>query len=159
MSRDVEILRTGMRELRVLTHPPFRNYECLIEALAYGCPELGVYPYLVVDYADHGTLAEYLQRITPPVDQCRHLALDVAVGLQALHHSEIVHGDLKPDNVLVFDCAGERQQVAKLADFGASIFEVDFDDGPVSYRGTARYNPPKQEGRFGTQARKAAQII
>lgn len=149
-----------MRELRVLTHPPFRNHECLIEALAYGwstSSELGVHPYLVVDYSDHGTLAEYLQRITPPVDQCRQLALDVAVGLQALHHSDIVHGDLKPDNVLVFNCAGERPQVAKLADFGASIFEVDFDDGPVSYRGTARYNAPEQEGRLGIQARKAAQ--
>ena len=149
-----------MRELRVLTHPPFRNHECLVAALAYGwatSPELGVHPYLVLDYSDHGNLAVYLQRITPPVDQCRNLALDVAVGLQALHQSNIIHGDLKPDNVLVFDCAGERPQVAKLADFGASIFEVDFDDGPVSYRGTPRYNAPEQEGRLGPQAWKMAQ--
>lgn len=36
-----------MRELRVLTHPPFRNHECLIEALAYGwstSSEFGVHP-------------------------------------------------------------------------------------------------------------------
>lgn len=149
-----------MRELRVLTHPPLRNHECVIEVLAYGWSttrELGVHPYLVVEYSEHGTLFEYLQRITPPVDECRELALDVAIGLQALHHSDIVHGDLKPDNILIFDCAGQRPQVAKLADFGASIFEVDFNDGPVSYRGTARYNAPEQEGRFGAQARKVAQ--
>lgn len=149
-----------MRELRVLTHPPLRNHECVIEVLAYGwstSPELGFHPYLVVEYAVHGTLFEYLQRITPPVDECRELALDVAVGLQALHHSDIIHGDLKPDNVLIFDCAGPRPQVAKLADFGASIFEVDLNDGPVSYRGTPRYNAPEQEGRFGSEARKAAQ--
>ncbi|KAL8698677.1 MAG: hypothetical protein Q9224_001746 [Gallowayella concinna] len=149
-----------MRELRVLTHPPFKNHECLIEALAFGWSantESGIHPYLVVDYSDHGTLAEYLQRITPPVDECRQLALDVAVGLQALHQSGIVHGDLKIDNVLVFNCAGERPQVAKLADFGASIFDVDFADGPVVYRGTARYNAPEQARRTGLEAWRVSQ--
>ncbi len=151
-----------MRELRVLTHPPFKNHECLIEALAYGWSintEAGIHPYLVADYSDHGTLADYLQRITPPVDECRQLALDVAVGLQALHHSGIVHGDLKTDNVLVFNCAGERPQVAKLADFGASIFDVDFDDGLVAYRGTARYNAPEQARRSGFEAWRASQTM
>lgn len=141
-----------MRELRVPTHPPFRNHECLVEALAYGWATslgLGVHPYLVLDYSDHGNLAVYLQRITPPVEQCRNLALDVAVGLQALHQSNFIHGDLKPDNVLVFDCAGERPQVAKLADFGATISEVDFDEGPVSYKGTPKYNAPEQDGKTG----------
>ena len=85
------------------------------------------------------------------------LALDVAVGLQALHGSEIILGDLKPDNILLFDCDGERPQVAKLADFGASIFDADFEDGPVSYRGTARYNAPEQEGRLLSQPGGTAQ--
>ncbi|KAL8664455.1 MAG: hypothetical protein Q9202_003005 [Teloschistes flavicans] len=158
---DTNLFYDGvMRELRVLTHPPFRNHECLIEAIGYGwsrSTEAGVHPYLVVEYSDHGTLADYLQRITPPVDQCRQLALDCAVGLQALHHSGIVHGDLKIDNVLVFDCAGERPQVAKLADFGASIFDVDFEDGFAKYRGTARYNAPEQEGRLGSHSWRNSQ--
>lgn len=124
--RDTNKFYDGvMRELRVLTHPPFRNHECIIEALAYGWSansQTGIHPYLVMDYSDHGTLAKYLQRITPPIDECREFALDIATGLQALHHSGIIHGDLKLDNVLVFNCAGDRPQVAKLADFGASIF-------------------------------------
>ena len=149
-----------MRELRVLTHPPFRNHECIIEALAYGWSansQTGIHPYLVMDYSVHGTLAEYLRRITPPMDECREFALDMAIGLQALHHSGIIHGDLKLDNVLIFDTGGDRPQVAKLADFGASIFDIDFDAGPVSYGGTARYNAPEQEGRLGPQAWRAAQ--
>jgi len=151
-----------MRELRVMTHPPFRYHECLLEPLAYGwstSPETGVHPYLVVDYSDHGTLAQYLQRITPPVDECRQFALDVAVGLQALHHTRIVHGDLKPDNVLIYNCAGERPQVAKLADFGASIFEDDLEEGPVSYKGTSRYKAPEHAGRLGIPVYKAAQTM
>jgi len=149
-----------MRELRVLIHPPFRNHECVIEVLGYGrstSPDWGAHPYLVVDYSDHGTLSQYLRWITPSIDQCRNLALDVAAGLQALHGSEIIYGDLKPDNILVFDCDGERPQVAKLADFRASIFDAGFEDGPVSYRETARYNAPEQEGRLLSQPGGIAQ--
>ncbi|KAL8958832.1 MAG: hypothetical protein Q9193_004183, partial [Seirophora villosa] len=160
-ARDTNKFYDGvMRELRVLTHPPFRNHACIIEALAYGWSAsslTGIHPYLVMDYSVYGTLAVYLHKFTPPVEECREFALDIAVGLQALHHSGIVHGDLKLDNVLVFDADGDRPQVAKLADFGASIFDVDFDDGPVSYGGTARYNAPEQEGRLGPQAWRVAQ--
>ena len=139
-----------MRELLVLTHLPFRYHECVIELFGYGwsnSPDGSFHPYLVVDYSTYGTLSQYLQKINPSVDECRQLALDVAVGIEILHRSEIVHGDLKPDNILVFDCDGERRHVAKLADFGAAIFDADFEDGTVSYTGTARYNAPEQEGR------------
>lgn len=37
------------------------------------------------------------------------------------------------------------------------FFDIDFDDGPVSYQGTAIYNAPEQEGRLGPQAWRLAQ--
>ena len=150
-----------MREVRVLTHPPLNNHDYIIPALAYGWlrdPQTGTHPYIVVDYSDHGTLTDYLQRIHPPLNERRELALDVALGLEALHNSEIIHGDVKTSNVLIFDTNysdNNKPQVAKLADFGAAIFEVDFDEGPVSYKGTARYVAPEQEGwsvKYGWEA-------
>eukprot|EP01063_Lacrimia_lanifica_P018695 TRINITY_DN255_c0_g1_i2.p1 TRINITY_DN255_c0_g1~~TRINITY_DN255_c0_g1_i2.p1 ORF type:complete len:671 (+),score=109.67 TRINITY_DN255_c0_g1_i2:70-2082(+) len=55
------------------------------------------------------------QRKALPVLQ---LIADVAAGLNAVHHMGYVHGDLKPENVLVALRAGVW--VGKLADFGAA---------------------------------------
>jgi serine/threonine protein kinase len=132
------------KELRVMTHANLREHECIIPALAYGWTENPLdfaRPYLVVEYSDHGTLTEYLQRIQPSCDLRRELALDVAVGLQALHQSKIIHGDIKPDNVLVCDCEDVwRGQSARLSDFGAAIFESDGQR--ASYAGTTLYKAP-----------------
>lgn len=80
----------------------------------------------------------------------RGLALDVAAGLKALHKSKIIHEDLKPSNVLKFHSSDvSRPQMAKLADFGGSIFELDKDQRSI-YGGTPLYNSPEQEGRGRT---------
>lgn len=46
------------------------------------------------------------------------LALDVARGLQHLHHYGFLHGDLKSGNVLVFLGESDEDITAKLCDFG-----------------------------------------
>ena len=145
-----------IRELRVLMHPDLRGHGCIVPALAYGWkndPIEGARPYIILDFSDHGTLSQYLKRCNIPLEERRELALDVAVGIRALHECGIVHGDIKCDNVLVFDCGDyhhERPQVAKLADFNSSIFEDDFrDGGQAHYLGTMRYNAPEIVGRAG----------
>ena len=50
------------------------------------------------------------------------LALDVAKGCQAIHKYNIIHGDLKPHNVLLTVAADdERGWIGKIADFGLSV--------------------------------------
>lgn len=51
-----------------------------------------------------------------------HLALDIAAGLEAIHAFNVIHGDIKPDNVLIFRC-GDRKVpfVGKLSDFGVCV--------------------------------------
>jgi len=138
-----------MRELRVLTHPSLVENDSILPILAYGWTDslLGRRPYLVVDYSDHGTLPDYLQRIKTTLGERRELALDIAAGLKALHDSKIIHGDVKPSNILVFDTTEiVRAQMAKLADFGGSIFEHEANQ-KTTYGGTKLYNGPEQEGR------------
>lgn len=48
------------------------------------------------------------------------LSLDIASGLDFVHSLGVVHGDIKPQNILVF--AGPFR--AKIADFGHSMFET-----------------------------------
>ena len=130
-----------MRELRVLTHPGLKDNNYIIPILAYGWTRslTGMRPYLVMQYSNHGTLREYLRRVEPELSQRHEFALDVACGLEAIHESKIIHGDLKPHNILVFDCGKQhRLQIAKLADFGGSLFELD-EAQAASYGGTALY--------------------
>lgn len=50
------------------------------------------------------------------------LARDIARGCQAIHRYSIIHGDLKPHNVLLtVDSRDERGWTGKIADFGLSV--------------------------------------
>ncbi|XP_057968186.1 probable LRR receptor-like serine/threonine-protein kinase At4g36180 [Malania oleifera] len=80
---------------------------------------------LVYDYMPNGNLATLLQEASHQDGNVlnwpmRHLiALGVARGLAFLHAANLVHGDVKPQNVL-FDADFE----AHLSDFGLDRFEV-----------------------------------
>lgn len=149
-----------LRELRVLMHPPLKSHGCIVQIVAHGWindPQEGGQPYLVMDYSDHGTLVQYLQRCNIPLGERRELILDAASALKAIHDSRIVHGDIKPENVLVFDNDDNdgldfiRPQVARLSDFSSAIFEQDITLNMATYLGTGRYLAPEL-GRSGYQS-------
>ncbi|KAF4962740.1 hypothetical protein FSARC_9188 [Fusarium sarcochroum] len=154
------------REVRVLTDPKLRSHSCLISAIAWGWepdPTFGNRPYLVMPYSQHGTLANFAQKRGLNLIDRRFLALDVAMGIRALHDCDIVHGDVKPENVLVYgyfirDQDHDRHYLAKLADFGCTLFKEDFEREHENYIGTLKYNAPEicgwTKGRDGEHSRE-----
>jgi serine/threonine-protein kinase len=101
--------------------------------------------FLVMEYVPGPTLRDVLLRRGPlPETEALSLAAEVADGLAAAHRSGIVHGDVKPANVLL-DAEGR----AKLADFGiARLASAAATPGATSVMGTAHYLSPEQaEGR------------
>ena len=155
-----------MKEVSILTHPPIKSLDYIVRLLAYGYnedPISGVdRPFLVVEYSEYGSLRTYLHRYyearmhqyRPSYLQLHEFSLNVASGLEMLHRSKIVHGDVKLENVLVYDSDG-IQNIAKLTDFGAALFEQDsaYVD-TYEYHGTAKYNAPEIEGRVGEQIQR-----
>ncbi|KAJ3539275.1 hypothetical protein NM208_g5557 [Fusarium decemcellulare] len=139
------------REVRVLTHPKLRSHSCLISAIAWGWepdPWVGKRLYLVMPYSQHGTLANFAQKRSLNLIDRRFLALDVAMGIRALHDCDIVHGDVKPENVLVYgyfirDQDHDRHYLAKVADFGCALFKEDSEHHHQYYLGTPKYNAPE----------------
>ena len=103
-------------------------------------------PFIVMECLPGVTLADELRRGALPPDRVQRIALDVLNGLGAAHELGVVHGDIKPSNLLVAD-----DGTIKLADFGiAESFTAT--DCTASGRVIAYAAPERLEGRPATDA-------
>jgi serine/threonine protein kinase len=76
-----------------------------------------VFPYIVMQYTHHGTLRDLLPWSTGvPLAQVVFYLNQIANALQYAHNQKVVHGDIKPENMLL-----DGEQVL-LSDFGIETF-------------------------------------
>lgn len=77
---------------------------------------------LSMELIEGQTLAEYLRR-TGPMAYRDALPIidDIAAGLQAVHDAGVIHGDLKPGNVMLVPRPGEAKVRAVVMDFGMAL--------------------------------------
>jgi len=113
-------------------------------------------PYLVMSYADQGTLADRLELegLTPA--QALEVVRQVGAGLQALHQRGILHRDVKPANVLFRTVegarAGETEVRAMVGDLGLGK-ALDMSSRLTMIAGTPSYVAPEQALGEGLDAR------
>ncbi|EXX62345.1 uncharacterized protein OCT59_007117 [Rhizophagus irregularis] len=94
---------------------------------------------LVMEYADSGTLKNYLKENFNNLtwnDKC-NLAYQLACAVSCLHNEGVVHRDLHSSNVLV------RQNTIKLSDFGLSKRIELSSNAQSNLLGTIPYVDPK----------------
>ncbi len=73
-------------------------------------------PYLIMPYCSRGSLqGELYEKGSLPEEEIFKIIKDVAEGLHYLHNKDILHQDIKPDNVLIYDDGRYM-----LTDFGIS---------------------------------------
>ncbi|MBC6459499.1 serine/threonine-protein kinase [Actinomadura sp. HBU206391] len=73
-------------------------------------------PYITMEYFEHGSLTDRLQREGPlPVADVLRIGVKLAGALAATHESDVLHRDVKPQNILV-----SRYGEPALADFGVA---------------------------------------
>lgn len=99
------------------------------------------YLYTVTEYIEGKTLTQWMiDNPAPNINAVRDIVGQIAKGLQAFHRQEMVHQDLRPNNIMI-DAFG----VVKIIDFGATkvagVSEIaSNNEGNV---GTAQYTAPE----------------
>ncbi|MCF0228572.1 MAG: Stk1 family PASTA domain-containing Ser/Thr kinase [Parasporobacterium sp.] len=70
--------------------------------------------YIVMEYVDGITLKKYTDRNGRlPIKEATSIAIQIAQGIDAAHNANIIHRDIKPQNVLI-----SREGKIKVTDFG-----------------------------------------
>ncbi|GAA4373853.1 serine/threonine-protein kinase [Nocardioides caricicola] len=98
-------------------------------------------PYLVMSYADQGTLADRLGVEGLSTAQALEVVRQVGAGLQALHERGVLHRDVKPANVL-FRADGDTVR-AMVADLGLGK-ALDVSSRLTMIAGTPSFVAPEQ---------------
>jgi len=102
-------LRQEVEVLRRISHDNIVRFKDLKKSAAHF--------YLVLEYCAGGDLSQFL-REKGRVDEevARRFLTQIAAGLCVLHRENVLHRDLKPQNILLSD--GSDRPVLKIADFG-----------------------------------------
>src|SRR4051794_13456898 len=136
MSEQADQLQRFRQEARAVAKLSHPNVVAVIDA-----GEDGGHPYIVFEYVEGETLKQRINRIGAlDAQEALAYAIEIARGLTVAHARNMVHRDIKPQNVLI-DSEGR----AKLTDFGISRqLEQDGMTATGRVLGTTDYVAPEQ---------------
>lgn len=99
--------------------------------------------FLVTEFVDGETLEERLKRSPVDFQTFKIMALQLCDAVEYLHINEIIHRDIKPGNILIFD--GKKDMRIKLCDFGLAKDKRDRKLSKFAFSaGTDDYISPQQ---------------
>ncbi|MCC6804594.1 MAG: serine/threonine protein kinase [Anaerolineae bacterium] len=117
----VERFRLEARTIARLQHPH------ILPLYDYG--DEGGILYLAMAYADGGSLSDRIRHGALPHSEVLRLFQQISGALDYAHRQNVIHRDIKPDNILL-----DREGHALLADFG--IAKLMQDVGGITLTGT-----------------------
>ena len=124
------------------------NHHSLVTLLDAGAHSSGTgeqQVYLVMELVDGSDLRTRLQDGPLMARQVAQLGYDLAVGLDYMHGAGVVHRDVKPANIMLFDYRRDETRLrAKLTDFGVALIAGDPQQQSGTFTGTAAYMSPEQ---------------
>jgi len=108
------------------------------------------YLYIVAEFIEGQTLKQWmLDNPKPDLETVRGIIEQIARGLQAFHRMEMIHQDIRPDNIMI-----DKTGTVKIIDFGSTrvngVVEADSPGKHSDILGTPQYTAP--ELFFGKRA-------
>ncbi|XP_059421647.1 eukaryotic translation initiation factor 2-alpha kinase-like [Carassius carassius] len=114
-----------------------------------GVTDSGTYLFIQMEFCEGGTLTDWIkarnylkkQRNT---EEIHKIFYEIITGVEFIHANNLIHRDLKPDNIL-FGAEGK----VKIGDFGLVEAQTNQNGDPIerSNRGTPTYMSPEQENK------------
>jgi serine/threonine protein phosphatase PrpC len=101
------------------------------------------YLYVAMEFIDGQTLAQWMiDHPRPELEAVRDIVEQIARGLQGFHRMEMLHQDLRPDNIMI-----DNTGTVKIIDFGstrvAGLVDSVAPGGAAEILGTMQYAAPE----------------
>jgi serine/threonine protein phosphatase PrpC len=101
------------------------------------------YLYVVTEYIDGQTLTQWMiDNPRPDLETIRGIVEQIARGLQAFHRMEMLHQDIRPDNIMI-----DKTGTVKIIDFGSTKVKGVVETVPSTDHdailGTVQYTAPE----------------
>jgi serine/threonine protein kinase len=98
---------------------------------------------VAMEFIDGQTLTQWMiDNPEPDLETVRSIVEQVASGLRAFHRKEMLHQDLRPDNIMI-----DKMGTTKIIDFGSAKIAGVVETAPTAdqreFLGTAQYAAPE----------------
>ena len=101
------------------------------------------YLYVAMEYVDGQTLTQWMiDNPRPDLETARNILEQIAKGLRAFHRKEMLHQDVRPDNIMI-----DKTGTARIIDFGSTKIAGVAEAAPPArgndILGTVQYTAPE----------------
>ncbi|GAA2589338.1 protein kinase [Actinomadura fulvescens] len=137
---DDSAMRRFQRECKITGR--LSGHPNIVTVLDTGTTRFGR-PYIAMEYFERGALIDRLEREGPlPVGEALRIGVKTAGALAATHETDVLHRDVKPQNILV-----SKYGEPALADFGIARLTDSFDHSHTQAFTPHHASPEVLEGR------------
>lgn len=127
--RNQKLWSSMAMELQILRQPDIQSHENIVTLLGVCWRSVRdqAMPAFVMELAHTNLQAMMESETEMSTRKMFGLTIDICAGVSALHEVGIIHGDIKPANILIFKDQ-ELGLTAKISDFGSSLLKTDINE-------------------------------